>query len=482
MVKVKSRPKCAQKTAVPVIVEDQIDAAIAPAVRTSSVVGREMAEYYLTFREAEDDERESAEVEVRRKAVHERMDALWAEYEAGPLPIEAPADILAELMAVTSYMRASIGRCGFDLVASITMMERLWRIIRPVSEIFGIDTEEIGADAISLSIDENIKSEMYYARYVVLRALEQGIAFRLTPGGKLEIFRRDGDRAPGALFDSISEEDLVEEVKRLITEKGASLAIPSQPAGLAGQTWWLTRDDMRNVSRDALRRVCVGWGPRSPDRDLIVACKRLEDIENEHRRIYNEHPVEEEKDALWDKLSGEQNALAKRISNMRAVTTAGVIARAKVILADDPDEGICDGPFIDKNMRGALLRDLIAMDDGETSRLRLVPDLEELKRGENNYRLVSLAGQAAMAFYTMEASPLDEDVPTELVKEYWDLIDQSCQIPATSTEAHLARVKLLSLGNVQDGRFVKLPQFPDQVVRALVRDVAGARDDQGATA
>jgi hypothetical protein len=482
MVKVKSRPKCAQKIAAPVIVEDQIDAAIAPAVRTSSVIGREMAEYYLTFRDAEDDERKTPEVEARRDIAHARMDALWAEYEASPLPIVTAADVLSELMAVTDYMRASIGAGGFDLSASFMMMDRIWRIIRPASEILGVDPEEIGADAISLSIDENIKSEIYYARYVVVQALEKGIAFRLTPRGKLEIFRRDGDQVPSALLDGLCEEDLVEEVKRLITEKGLSLTIPAQAAHLAGQTWWLTRDDMRNTSRDALRRVCVGWGPRSPDRDLIVACKRLEDIENEHRRIYNEHPVEEEKDVLWNQLSGERNDLMERVGNMRAVTTAGVVARAKAVLAEDPDADAYDGPCIDQKMRAVLLRDLITMDDGETPRTRLVPDREELKRGEDNYRLVNLVNQAGMAFHAMEASPLDEDVPIELVKDYWDLIDQSCQIPATSTKAHFARVKLLSLGNIKDGRFVKLPQFPDQVVRALVRDVVRARDDQGAAA
>ncbi|NVN09743.1 hypothetical protein [Nguyenibacter vanlangensis] len=479
MVKVTSRPKCAQKTAAPVIIEDQIDAAIAPAVRTSSVVGREMAEYYATFRDAEDDERTTAEVEVRREAVSERMCALWAEYEDSPLPVATAADVLSELIAVVSRMTSSVEPGGFDLPESFRMMERLWRIIRPASEIFGIDPDTIGADAISLPIDENIRSENFYARYVVMRALEEGIAFRLTPRGKLEIFRKDGKRAPNALLDSISEEDILKEVKSLIVGKGPSLTIPSQAAHLAGKTWWLTRDDMRNVPCDALRRVSVGWGPRSPDHDLIVACKRLEAIENEHCRIYNEHPAEEEKDALWDQLSGERDELMKRVCSMRAITTAGIAAKARVILANGNDMATGEGANIDQMMRNALLRDLIAMDDGEKTRQRLFPDQEELKRADDNYRLQRLVNQAGMAFYTMDASPLDKDIPNELVDEYWGLVNQACQIRATSTEAHLARVRMLTFGNVKDGRFVKLPEFPDQVVRALVRDVVGMQDDQG---
>lgn len=479
MVKTKSRPKCAQKTAAPVTIEDQIDAALAPAVRTSSAVGRAMAAYYPAFREAEYDERTTPEVEASRDVAHERMGSLWAEYEAGPLPIQTPADILSELMAVISSMSSSFGAYGFGLTGSFTVMERLWRIIRPASEILGIDPDELGADALSLSIDEDMQSEAHYARYVVMQALEQGIAFRLTPGGKLEIFRRDGAKFSTARLDSIPEEDLAEEVKRLIAEKGGTLTVPANPAHLAGQSWWLTRDDMRKTPRDSLRRISAGWGPRSPDRDLIVTCKRLEDLESEHRRIYNDHPVEEEKDALWDNLRGERDELAKRISNMRAVTTAGVIARAKAILADGEDTTAYEGPYIDKAMRSALLRDLIAMDDGEKARPRLIPDQEELKRAEDNYRLVNLANEAAMVFHAMDTSPLDKDVPQALLTEYWDLVERSCQIRATSTEAHMARIRLMSHDAVKNGRMTKHPDFTDQVLRALVRDALGAQDDQG---
>ncbi|MBB2159332.1 hypothetical protein [Gluconacetobacter sacchari] len=385
-------------------------------------------------------------------------------------------------MAVTNYMTGSIGTHGCDLPASFTMLERLWRVIRPASEILGIDPDEIGARAIGLPIDENIQSESHYARFVVMQGLEKGIAFRLTPGGKLEIFRQDGAPLSTARLDSIPEEDLAEEVKRLIADKGGTLTLPTNPAHLAGQAWWLTRDDMRNTPRDSLRRISAGWGPSSPDRDLIVTCKRLEDLESEHRRIYNDHPVEEEKGSLWRRLRGERDELAERASKMRAVTTAGVIARAKAILANGNDTTTCEGTDIEQTMHNALLRDLIAMDDGEKARPRVIPDQEELKRAEDNYRLLGLVNQAGLAFYAMDTSPLDEDIPTKLVKEYWELVDQCCQIRATSTEAHLARVKLLTFSNVKDGRFVKLPEFPEQVVRALVRDVAGVQDDQGATA
>ncbi|GBQ79553.1 hypothetical protein AA13595_0058 [Gluconacetobacter johannae DSM 13595] len=186
MVKVKSRPKCAQKTAAPVIVEDQIDAAIgADEAPTAGDLGRTLARLDAECCALDcSSERGDVSYEEIRK-LENSIDDVWMKIEGAP--VRSVADAVSALMSVNMDLFNIVESDGADVVRTLPVVREIERIILAISAFSHVDLASQGGNYLLVGFDEPILKLGVFAKFWLRRALRAGFVFQALKDGGLTV-------------------------------------------------------------------------------------------------------------------------------------------------------------------------------------------------------------------------------------------------------------------------------------------------------
>ncbi|GBQ79556.1 hypothetical protein AA13595_0059 [Gluconacetobacter johannae DSM 13595] len=246
---------------------------------------------------------------------------------------------------------------------------------------------------------------------------------------------------------------------------------------LLGNDWWLSNTDSERlqVSDSEKYAVAKGGDQMHPDAELLDACRQFDAIECRYQAAWKDVETQEE----WERaenvckapggIDDEHDRLRACLVRLHATTLEGHVARAKSLrlFADHFFEDDGDDKFSDVTIRSAILRDLVR----DTQ-----PDL----RPSLDAKLIELCDRIIAQELAMDVVNPGGDIPGEMKDEFYRLVEQMCELKASTPEGHMARVRAIGCEMVKNGKFLYHASPDDNMVFALVRDVLGVKeqDDQ----